>query len=172
MRNIIIIILVLCRGYGSAAQKVHAYTGVHINTTLYDRTITNNAIGFGAWLRASVNTNSFFNPEVEVSASAYGGTKELYVTADDKPIYAKSGVATVMVGTMINLSHTFYTGLLAGPAFFNSKTYMGLQPVMGCYLTKKQIITVRVSFTNIFQHDDIGNKNFGYLGFGAGIKLF
>lgn len=167
-----LIILLLCSGNICMAQKLHIYAGAHVNTAMYDRTITNNAIGFGAWLRGSVETNSVFSPAAEATVSVYGGTKELYVTEDDQPINAKSGVITLMGGSMIKLSNTFYTGLLAGPAFFNNKTYLSLQPVMGCYITKRQIITARISFTNIFQHDDISNKNFGYLSFSAGVKLF
>ena len=173
--KLLVLLTALCVTTCCLAQKdrpVSAFASLNINNTLYDRTIGNNGVGFGAGLQLYIRTKSFIRPAIEATADAFGGNKQLYVTAADKPIYAKEEVFTVFGGIYIQATkRLFFTGT-AGPAFLNNKAYLGIKPAVGYYFLPGHQLAGRICFTNIFQRDDISNQSFGYLNFTVAAKLF
>jgi len=173
IRSTSFFIVMFAFSFGYAQQKriLSANIDFHINRTLYDRTISNNGTGFGGALQLLIPVKSRFTPTLEVAADAYGGTKELHLTAQGDPIYAKSDVVTLLAGTSFDISPKFYVGGMTGAAFFNSRTWLITKPFIGWRLFNNRIL-LKVAWANVFQHDNISDQNFGYLSFGGGIKLF
>jgi hypothetical protein len=158
-------------GYAQHKRALSANIDFHVNSTLYDRTISNNGTGFGGGLQILLPLKSKFTPTLEIAADAYGGTKELHMTAQGDPIYAKSDVVTVLGGTLFDLSPKFYIGAMTGTAFYNSGTWLTIKPCIGWRLLNNRLV-LKAAWANVFQHDNISDQNFGYLSFGGGIKLF
>lgn len=166
-----IVFPVIFQAYSQKMRKISTNIDFHINNTLYDRTISNNSVGFGLAWQTFINTKTKFTPAIEIASEVYGGTKQFFMTADGKPIYAKSSVTTIFAGAMYKVSSKFYFGGMLGAGFFNSETYFAIKPFMGYQLFNKWMIA-KIAWANIFQRDDISNQSFGYLSLGAGIKLF
>lgn len=168
-------IATLCIATCCFAQKdrpVSAFASLNVNNTLYDRTIGNNGVGFGAGLQLYIRTKSFVRPAIEATADGFGGNKMLYITADEKPIYAKEEVFTIFAGLYIQATRRlFFTGT-AGPGMFNNKAYLGIKPGVGYYFLPGHQLAGRICFTNIFQRDEISHQSFGYLNFTVAAKLF
>jgi hypothetical protein len=167
----ITVFLMTIQLHAQKLRKISTNIDFHINTTLYDRTLSNNGTGFGLALQTIINTKAKFTPTIEIASNVYGGTKQFFMTTDGKPIYGKSSVTTVFAGAMYNASSKFYFGGMIGAGFFNGEKYFAIKPFIGYQLLNKRIIA-KIAWENIFQRDDISNKSFGYLSFGAGIKLF
>lgn len=125
----------------TTAQKQRKFSSnidFHINNTLYDRTASNNGAGFGIALQGILHTSSKFSPSIEIAGDVYGGTKELYLTASGEEIYAKSGVATLMAGTLYNVTSKFNVGVMLGAGFFNDESYFAIKPqLITSYSIKK-----------------------------------
>ncbi|MEP6597258.1 MAG: hypothetical protein ABJA71_14995 [Ginsengibacter sp.] len=164
--------IVLTQTFGQSQRKVNTYFFVQGNKTVYDRTITNNSVGFGLGLQAFLNNKSKFKPTIEVNNNIFGGTKELYLTTDGKPIYGKSEVTNIFFGYTFSLADNFYVGFILGPSFIDSDPYLGIKPKVGFYFSEKKRISGTLSLTSIFQRDNISNKSFGYFSLGMGFKLF
>ena len=158
--------------FAQEKHKLHSYIAFHVDATMYDRTRTNNAGGFGGGLETYLLTNSKFRPTLAVSGDAFGGTKEMYLTSDGRPIYAKSTVVSILAGSTYQASERVYINLAAGPSFFNSDVHMSLRPTIGVYFPANRQFVFKTSFTHVWQHDDISNEPFGFLNFGLGIRLF
>jgi hypothetical protein len=153
-------------------DKVSGYIDLHIDKTIYDRTLSNNAGGFGAGVRVFINTKTKFTPGIEISSDAFGGTKELYLTSDGRPIYAKDVVSDILLGSGYSVSKQFYFNVSAGPCFFNSSIYLAVKPAIGIFFPGNQLFVAKISLTQVFQRDNISNESFGFLNFGIGVKLF
>ena len=169
--TIIIVALLVTPASAQKARKISTNLDFHLNRTIYDRTLSNNGVGFGLALQAQLNSNTKFTPALEIASDVYGGTKELFLTTDGKPIYAKSSVTTIVAGALYNVSPDFYSGGMIGAGFFNSKAYFAIKPVIGYQFLNKRLIA-KISWVNIFQRDDISDQSFGYVSFGLGLKLF
>ena len=165
-------VVVVNHCFGQADRPVSLYVSADVNHTLYDRTYSNNAVGFGAGLQLYVRTKTWVRPALDVSSYIYGGTKEMRVTADGRPIYAKDGVTSVYGGVYLQAAPRWFGSFTAGPSFFNGSTYFGIKPGVGYYLLKGRQLAAKISFTNIFQHDDISNENFGYYTVSFALKVF
>ncbi len=155
-----------------ADRPVSAYVAFNVNSTMYDRTLANNAVGFGAGLQLYIRTKTWLRAALDVNGEVFGGTKQLYVADGNKPIYSKDEVVTVFAGIYTQPSKRVFATFTLGPAFFNNSTYLGIKPGVGYYLVKGRQLAVKICFTNIFQHDDISNKSFGYFNFSLAVKLF
>lgn len=153
-------------------RKISACIAFNVNATQYDRTISNNATGFGAGLQVYMRTKTWVRPALDLSADVFGGTKLLYLTNDDKPIYAKDAITTLYAGAYFQPSRRFFAVLTGGPSFFNNHAYLGIKPGCGYYLLRSKQLAVKVCFTNVFQRDGISNQSFGYWNFSLAAKLF
>lgn len=158
--------------FGQKDRKFSAYAGLNLNLTQYDRTMSNNAVGFGAGVQINMRTGLWLRPLLDVSADGFGGTKELYMTADGKPIFGKSDVVNVFGGVLVNLPKRFFASFTAGPSFIDGKTYLGIKPALGCYCLPGRQLAARVAFANVYQRDAISNQSFGTLVISAVAKLF
>jgi len=158
--------------YGQTDRPVSVSISADVSHTLYDRTATNNAVGFGAGLQLYIRTKTWVRPALDASAYVYGGTKELRVTADGQPIFAKDAVASVYAGAYFQLAPQWFASFTAGPSFFNGSTYTGIKPTVGYYLLKGRQLAVKASFTNVFQHDSQSRENFGFYTGSLVLKLF
>jgi hypothetical protein len=152
-------------------KKLSVNLDIHINNTLYDRTLPNNATGFGFGMQTLIITNSPWKGIVDLAADAYGGTKQLFLTVDGKPVYSKSDVVTAFAGVVFEPNSKWYGGITAGTAIFNSHVYFGLKPLIGIPFLRQRMI-FKIGMVHIFQRDEISNQSFGYLTFGLGVKLF
>lgn len=158
--------------FGQNQHKISGYIDFHINKTIYDRTLSNNAGGFGAGLQVFINTKTKFRPGIEISSDAFGGTKELYLTSDGRPIYAKDVVSNILLGSEYRVSEKLYLNTSAGPCFFNSAIYLAIKPAIGIFFPGNQRLVAKISLTHVFQKDAISNASFGFVNFGIGVKLF
>jgi len=168
----IIALLTCSAALGQEDRKISAYASLNVNLTQYDRTISNNAVGFGAGAQINMRTGAWVRPLICFSADGYGGTKELYMTAGGKPIMGKSEVINVFAGVLVNLPKRFFASFTMGPSFIDGNTYVGIKPAIGYYCLPGRQLAARVAFTNVYQRDDISNKSFGTLVISAAVKLF
>ena len=152
-------------------KKVSILLSLQANKTFYDRTASNNSSGVGLGLQTLLNTKTIVRPTLEINGDIFGGTKELYLTADEKPIYSKSGVLSIHGGPFIQLSNQFYISATIGSHFYNDDVHFSARPSIGVYPTKGKKWTMKTSFTNVFQRVDISNESFGYLSFAIALKL-
>jgi hypothetical protein len=166
------VLFTVLRCFCQEQDKVSGYIDLHINKTVYDRTLSNNAGGFGAGLQAFIHTKTKFSPAIEISSDAFGGTKQLYLTSDGKPIYAKDVVSNILLGSEYRVSKKIYFNVSAGPCFFNSAIYFAVKPAVGIFFPGNQLLVAKISLTHVFQRDNISNESFGFVNFGLGVKLF
>jgi hypothetical protein len=171
-RFFILLMLISAGCFGQKQKKVSAYADFHVNATQYDRTLSNNAGGFGIGLQTFINIKSKFRPGIEFNSDAFGGTKELYLTPDGKPIYAKSVTGNILIGSSYPITKRFYINVAGGPSFFNSQVHFTVKPAIGFYFPASQLLVAKISHTHVFQRDAISNESFGFLNFAIGIKLF
>jgi hypothetical protein len=157
--------------FSQGDKKVSVFLSFQANTTLYDRTASNNSAGVGFGLQTVVNVKTFIRPILEFNGDLFAGTKKLYTTADDKPIYGKSGVLSIHAGPFIQLSRQFFMAATIGSHFYNDDANFSIRPSIGVYPTKGRRWTLKTSFTNVFQRDEIGKENFGYISFAIAIKI-
>ena len=157
--------------FSQADKKVSVFLSCQANNTLYDRTITNNSGGVGFGLQTVLNTMTFVRPTLEINGDIFGGTKVLYLTADDKPIYGKSGVLSIHGGPFLQLTDQFFIAATIGSHFYNHDVHFSARPSVGVYPAKGKKWTLKTSFTNVFQRDEISNENFGYVSFAIALKL-
>ena len=158
--------------FSQTDRKFSTFLSFQVNKTLNDRTITNNTAGFGFGLQTHMNTKTRIKPALEINADLFGGTKVLYLTADDKPIDAKSGVIGIYAGPVFQLTESMFLSATIGTSIFNSKSYFGVRPSIILYPSKRKKWIAKVSYTDIFQRDHISNESFGYLSFALALKLF
>lgn len=161
-----------CAAFGQKDRRFSAYASLNVNNTLYDRTLSNNAVGFGAGIQVNMRTGLWARPLIDISADGYGGTKQMYLTADGKPIFGKSEVVNVLGGILVNLPGRFFASLTAGPSVIDGSTYFGIKPAIGYYCLPGRQLAARVAFTNVYQRDHISNQSFGTLVISAAVKLF
>jgi|APEBP8051073220_1049391.scaffolds.fasta_scaffold02816_5 hypothetical protein len=164
-------LIISTRSFSQVDRKVSVFLSFQANTTLYDRTASNNSGGVGFGLQTVLNTKTFVRPTIEINGDIFGGTKELYLTADDKPIYGKSGVLSIHGGPFISLSNRVFCAATVGSHFYNDDVHFSVRPSVGVYPTKGRKWTLKTSFTNVFQRDEISNESFGYLSFAIALKL-
>ncbi len=99
-------------------------------------------------------------------------TKELYLTANGKPINAKSGVVSVYIGPSFYPTKRLFIAAVFGSSFYNASAHLGGRPSIGFYPSKNKKCAVKASFTNVFQKDDISKESFGYYSIALALKLF
>ncbi len=169
--TLILAFLIVENVNGQQKKRFTTNIDLHINSTLYDRTIDNNGTGFGVALQGILQTRSKFAATMEISEDVYGGTKVFYMTSSGEPIYGKSGVATILLGPLYNISSKLNVGVIGGMGFFNDESYFAIKPSINYQLFNNKIIG-KFAWANIFQKDNISDESFGYLSFGIGVKLF
>jgi hypothetical protein len=168
---LLVILFIANNSFSQADKKVSVFLSFQANTTLYDRTASNNSAGVGFGLQTVLNTKTLIRPTLEINGDLFAGTKVLYTTADDKPIYGKSEVMSIHAGSFIQLSGQFFMAATFGSHFYNDDAHFSIRPSIGVYSTKGRRWTLKSSFTNVFQRDEIGKENFGYVSFAIALKL-
>lgn len=164
-------LFIATHSFSQADRKVSIFLSFEANKTLYDRTASNNSGGVGFGLQSVLKTKTFVRPTLEINGDIYGGTKELYITTDGKPMYGKSSVLSIHGGPFIQLTDQFFTAATIGSHFYNDDVHFSVRPSVGVYPTRGKNWTLKTSFTNVFQRDEISNENFGYLSFAIALKL-
>lgn len=167
----IVALLIAAITHGQNNHKISTFLSFQGNATLYDRTITNNVSGFGFGFQTIIHTKIWIKPTIEINGDFFAGTKEGYLSAAGEFIDGKSGVASIYIGPFFQPIEKVFLTTTFGPSFYNGKIYVGIRPSIGFYPSKKKRWFAKGSFTNIFQHDDISNENFGYVSFALGLKL-
>lgn len=171
MKKYLPLIFALCISASQAQRRTFSLdAGLHVNTTLYDRTRSNNATGFGFEMRGLL-TKKRLQPLLEFNSDVYGGTKELFLTSTGKPIMAKSAVTTVFAGAQYKITPQLFSSVSTGIAFFNSEVHPGLRMGLGFYFFKDRLL-LRSGWNNIFQQDDISHQGFGYISTGLSVRIF
>lgn len=169
---IVLAIFFVTNCYCQNNRKLSAFLSFQGNKTSYDRTITNNNGGMGFGLQTNLNTKTRVKPTLEINADLFAGTKELYLTADFKPIDAKSGVLGIYTGPLFEPMKRLFIAATFGASIYNNQAHFGVRPSVGLYSSKRKNCAVKISFTNIYQRDDISNESFGYFSFALAVKLF
>lgn len=154
-----------------AQDKLSLFIDGHVNNTIYDRTISNNAVGFGGSLQLFLNTKSGIHPNLEASSDIFGGNKILFTTSNDAPILAKETVGSVLGGAAFSISKSIYFNILSGLTLFNSQSYWTLKPSVEIRFPANHRFAFKMAFVHVFQHDYISNKPFGYLSTGLAIRI-
>jgi hypothetical protein len=108
----------------------------------------------------------------DITASVFGGTKELYLTGDGKSIFAKDELYTLFAGADYPVANKVYFSTSAGLGFISSSIFPAVKAGFIIFPGKSKKVFTEMFFNNIFQHDNISNQSFGYLSAGLGIKLF
>lgn len=157
--------------FSQADRKVSLFLSFQANKTIYDRTASNNTGSVGFGMQTVLNSKTIVRPTLEMNGDLFSGTKVQYFTADNRPIYGKSGVLSIHGGPFIQLSDHFFIAATAGAHFFNDDVHLSLRPSAGVYPTKGRKWTLKTSFTNVFQRDDISSEHFGYVSFAIAVKL-
>lgn len=168
----ILILIISADCFGQKQKKVSAYADFHVNATRYDRTLSNNAGGLGIGFQTFINIKSKFRPGIELNSDAFGGTKELYMTPDGKPISGKSVTGNILIGSSYPITKRFYIHAAGGLSFFNSEVHFTVKPTIGFYFPATQLLVAKISLTHVFQRDEISNESFGFLNFAIGIRIF
>lgn len=165
-------ILIATHCFSQTDRKLSAFFSFQVNKTLYDRTITNNSGGIGFGLQTYLNTKTLVKATAEVNADLFAGTKELYMTAGNKPIDAKSGVISIYMGPSFQPTKRLFIATTVGSSFYNGKAHFGVRPSIGIYPSKSNKWAAKVCFTNVFQRDEISTESLGYFSFALAFKLF
>ncbi len=168
----ILTIFIAANCFSQTNRKLSTFLSFQVNKTFYDRAITNNNGGIGFGLQTNLNTKTWVKPTLELNADLFAGTKELYLTANNKPIDAKSGVLGIYIGPLFEPMKRLFIATTFGTSIYNNKAHFGVRPSVVLYPSKRKNWAAKVSFTNIFQRDDINNKSFGYFSFAFALKLF
>lgn len=158
--------------FSQTDRKLSTFLSFQVNKTLYDRTITNNSSGVGFGLQTHINTKTSVKPTMELNADLFAGTKELYLSADGRPIHAKDGVVSIYIGPLFQPAGKLFIATTFGTSLFNGEAHFGIRPSVGLYPSKRKNWTVRASFTNIFQRNSISDESFGYSSFALALKIF
>lgn len=168
----ILSLLITTTCFSQTERKVSSFLSFGANNTIYDRTITNNAVGFGFGLQTLISTKTKLRPLLEINADLFAGTKELYLTPDETPIDAKSEMLGLYAGAQYQATNRLFISTTIGSSRFNGNLHFGFRPSIGFYPTQSKKWTLRTSFTHIFQRDAISNESFGYLSLALAAKLF
>ena len=165
--------LLLCiQIFAQIPKKISTYLFAQYTQTTYDITLNNNPWGAGLGVQAFYNNKTKFKPCIEITGDVF--------LQDDKVLRIINGIAPEAVRGMVNIFtgssfhpvEKVYLAFLAGPAFINSKTYLGIKPSFGFYFSKNKRWTAKASYTNIFNRDRESKTDFGSVSFAIGLKLF
>jgi hypothetical protein len=168
----LLFLLFTVAAFGQKRNAIDGYLSFLYNKTTNDRTITNNRSGFGFGMEIIGNTGNKFRPVVQLNSNLFFGTKELYTDLEDKVIDSKGSVTTLFGGGRIEAGNKAFGSLTVGAAFYNKQAYFGLRPLIGIYTSATKKVSAQVSYTTIFQRDEISNQSFGFLSISLGLQLF
>ena len=173
MKKYAVIFCLLLPGsiFSQNKDMVDGYVSFQYNTTIHDRTKSNNKNGVGLGLELLLNSGKWIRPALQVNGCLFGGTKEFYTTIDGKPIYSKQTIATIFGGFQFNTGKHLFSSLTAGAAFYNGNSHFGVRPSLGFYLSTNKKAALYTSYTNIFQKDEISDEPFGYISFALALKF-
>ncbi|HUC80774.1 MAG TPA: hypothetical protein VMR70_07650 [Flavisolibacter sp.] len=170
-RLLLLTLLIASQAFSQADKKLDVFLSFQANTTLYDRTASNNSGAAGLGVQTVLNTKTRVRPTVEINGNIFGGTKQLYLTTDGKPVDSKNGVLSIHAGPYLQLSNRFFAAATIGSHFYNDEIYFSARPSVGVYPTRNKKWTLKTAFTNVFQRDEISNENFGYLSFAIALRF-
>jgi hypothetical protein len=169
--------IILTPTIGQTSKKISTYLQTQYNQTLYDRTSGNNPWSVGLGLQAFLNTRTKFKPTIELTADgSLEDDKVLRLTSDNKPVNDARGVINLFAGSSFLPTKNFYLSFALGPSFINNNTYLGIKPSVGFYFLKRQRMTARISYINIFNRElnyqETKKDDFGSISFAFGVRLF
>ena len=165
--------IVSIQAFSQTQRKVSTYLLAQYNKTLYDYTKGNNPWSAGLGLQTTFNSNAKFKSVIEFTA-------DVYLENDKVLRFSPDGSISEDVGAMINFfagssfypSKNIYLSFIAGPTFIGKQILLGVKPSIGFYFSKDQRWMGKVSYINVFNRTEIGDKDFGSLSLALGIKLF
>ena len=176
MRKIITAFLacfILTGAFAQSQNKISAYLQAQYSKTIYDRTAGNNPWGMGTGLQLFLGTRSKFKPTIDFTADAYlEDDKVLRINPDDTPAEDIGGVFNLFAGVAYHSSKTVYFSIVGGPSFVNGRTLPALKPSFGFYFSETKKWTGKISYTNVFNRDELTKEDFGSISFSIGCRLF
>jgi hypothetical protein len=167
----LLLLFMLAQCFGQVQRKVSLYLSAQYTETLKDRTILNNpwSMGFGA--QAFLNNKTKFRPTAEITAEAFlMHVNILYLDENGNGIDGMEGMINLFAGASYHPARIIYVSCTGGPSFIDGGTYWGIKPSVGCYFSKKQRVTARVSFLNVFNR--VKEQDYRAVNVAVGIKLF
>ena len=179
MKRFFVIIIgcfILAQGFGQTQRKVTTYLLSQYNNTLYDYTKGNNPWGIGLGLQTFLNNKTKFKPTIEITGDIYlEDDKVLRLNSDGsipKSDNSVSCMVSLFIGSSFHPTKNIYLSFVAGPAFINGQTLLGIKPSFGCNFSKNKRWTGKVSYINVFNRTPQTKEDFGSLSFAIGLKLF
>jgi hypothetical protein len=169
----ILLFFILTSSFAQKQRKVSTYLFAGYNKTIYDITLGNNPSGIGLGLQAFLNNKTKFKPTIELADYIYlENDKVMRLTNNSKPIDGVRSMVNLFVGSSFHPTQKIYFSFVAGPAFINGQTLLGIKPSFGFYFSEKKKWTGRVSYINVFNRNKSTKNNFGSICFAIGLKLF
>lgn len=167
---------ILTLTFGQTERKVSTFLSAQYNKTIYDRTLGNNPWSIGLGLQVFLNTKTKFKPAIELTADgSLEDDKVQRLASDNKPVNDARGVINLFAGSSFLPTQNFYLSFVLGPSFRNNNTYLGIKPSIGIYFSKKQKVTGRISYINVFNRElnyqETTKDDFGSISFAIAIKL-
>ena len=168
-----LLLLMIGQIFAQKQRKISSYLFAQYDKTLFDITKGNNPSGVGLGFQAFFNNPTKFKPAIEFTGDLYlENDKVLREYPSGKPIDDVGAMTNIFVGSLFQPAEKLYISFLAGPSFINGQTFLGIKPSLGCYFSKNQKWSGKISFLNIFNRDKITKNDFGSLVFSIGTKLF
>ena len=159
--------------FSQTQKKVSTYLLAQYNKALYDYTIGNNPWGGGLGLRTTFNSDTKFKSVIEFTADIYlENDKVLRLNPDGSVFKDVRFMINFFAGSSFYPSQNIYLSFIAGPSFIGEQILLGIKPSIGFYFSKSQRWMGKVSYINIFNRTEIGDKDFGSLSLALGLKLF
>ncbi|HYF32168.1 MAG TPA: hypothetical protein VD993_13690 [Chitinophagaceae bacterium] len=171
----LILTLLLCFlvaiSFGQTQRKISLYLSGEYTETLYDRTRLNNPWSAGLGVQGFLNNTSKFKPTIDITATVFlMHFNILYLDESGKPLDGADGMVNAFAGVSYHPTKIIYASLVGGPSFINGETHFGIKPSFGVYFSRKQKLTAKVSYLNVFNR--INSEDLGAINISLGVKLF
>ena len=168
-----VICLILTQTFGQTQKKVATFLFTQFNKTIYDRTLGNNPWSIGLGLQTFFNNKTKFTPTIELTGDIYLEDDKVFrMNTDGTTINDVGGMVNLFVGTAFNPTQNIYLSFVAGPSFISGQTLLGIKPSIGCYFSKNQKWTGKLSYINVLNRGQTIKEDFGSISLAIGVKLF
>jgi len=160
-------------GTAQIQRKLSAYVSALYSKTLYDRTMGNNLLGFGAGFQMFYNNKTHFKPTIELTGTASLEDDLVYrMNLDGSEIPTARGMINLFAGTTFHPVKNVALSFVAGPSFINGQTLLGIKPSLDFYFGKNRRWMAKASFINIYNRDKVTREDFGSVSLAIAVKLF
>jgi hypothetical protein len=163
----VLLLLTTATCFSQTERKLTTFASLQCNHTLHDQEPFRKIGIAGLGLQLFSGTKNLFRATLEINADLFN---EHGIGPADEPTKTTTLISSVYVGPSFHPASKFSIAATAGSSFYG-KAHFGVRPSVGFYPCTTKRWSVKASYTNVFQQDEIQNKDFGYLSFELGFKL-